>query len=199
MKLSVYKFCVGSITLFYSIFLANNVIAQTDLTSSSSQLKKLSLEELMDIEVSLVSKTPQKLTEVPSAIQVITSEDIRRSGATQIAEALRLASNLMVAQTNSHDWAITARGFNGAPLGSTGLANKLLVMIDGRNVYSPLFGGVFWDAQNVLLEDIERIEVVSGPGGSLWGANAVNGVINIITKKQPKHKDGFYRRPPEPL
>src|SRR5207245_1353498 len=103
-------------------------------------------------------------------------EDIARSGATSIPEALRLAPNLDVAQMNSHDWAVSARGFNNM------LANKLLVMIDGRTVYTPLYAGVFWDAQSVLLEDIDRIEVVSGPGGTLWGANAVNGVISIITK-----------------
>src|SRR6202035_3930596 len=101
---------------------------------------------------------------------------IRRSGATSIPEALRLADNLEVAQKNSHDWAISARGFN------TALGNKLLVMIDGRTVYTPLYSGVFWDVQDYLLEDIDRIEVISGPGGALWGANAVNGVINIITK-----------------
>ena len=149
---------------------------------SAGALKKLSMEALMGIEVTSVSKTPQKLSEVASAIQVITGEDIRRSSAMSLPEALRLAPNLQVAQTNSHDWAITARGFNGAPLSNASLANKLLVMIDGRSVYTPLFGGVFWDAQNVLLEDIDRIEVVSGPGGTLWGDNAVNGVINIISK-----------------
>jgi len=145
-------------------------------------LKKLSVEELMNIEVTSVSKSPEKLTEVASAIQVITNEDIKRSAATRLPEALRLAPNLQVAQSNSHDWAITARGFNGAPLQNNTLADKLLVMIDGRSVYTPLFGGVFWDVQNVMLEDIDRVEVVSGPGGTLWGANAVNGVINIITK-----------------
>ena len=118
----------------------------------------------------------EKLLEAASAIQVITQEDIRRSGATSIPEALRLADNLQVAQKNSHDWAISARGFN------TDLANKLLVLIDGRTVYTPLYSGVFWDVQDYLLEDIDRIEVISGPGGTLWGANAVNGVINIITK-----------------
>lgn len=153
-----------------------------DTLTTARALKKLSLEELMDIEVVSVSRGPQKLTEVASAIQVITNEDIRRSGATRLPEALRLASNLIVAQSNSHDWGITARGFNGAPLANNTSANKLLVMIDGRTVYSPLFGGVFWDVQNVLLEDVERIEVVSGPGGTLWDANAVNGVINIITR-----------------
>src|SRR6267154_1854284 len=150
-----------------------------------STLKKLSLEELMNIEVTSVSKSPEKLLETASAIQVITAEDIRRSGVTSLPEALRLAPNLEVAQVNSHDWAISARGFD------TTLANKLLVMIDGRTVYTPLYAGVFWDAQNVLLEDLERIEVISGPGGTLWGANAVNGVINIITKSA-KDTQGIY-------
>lgn len=149
---------------------------------SPSDLKQLSLEELMGIEVTTVSRRPEKLSETASAIQVITAEDIRRSGATRLPEVLRLASNLQVAQFNAHDWAISARGFNGAPLANNSLANKLLVMIDGRTVYTPLFAGVFWDVQNVFLEDVERIEVVSGPGGTLWGANAVNGVINVVTR-----------------
>ena len=136
----------------------------------------------MNLEVTSVSKTPEKLTEVASGIQVLTNEDIDRSATTRLPEALRLAPNLQVAQTNAHDWAVTARGFNGAPLANSTLANKLLVMIDGRTVYTPLVGGVFWDAQNVLLEDLDRIEVVSGPGGTLWGANAVNGVINVMSK-----------------
>ncbi|TAK92751.1 MAG: TonB-dependent receptor, partial [Verrucomicrobia bacterium] len=119
---------------------------------------------------------PEKLSETASAIQVITSEDILRSGASSLPEALRLAPNLDVAQVNSHDWGISARGFNNT------VANKLLVMMDGRTIYTPLYAGVFWDVQNVILEDIDRIEVVSGPGGTLWGANAVNGVINITTK-----------------
>ncbi|HXC25641.1 MAG TPA: TonB-dependent receptor plug domain-containing protein, partial [Gemmatimonadaceae bacterium] len=126
-----------------------------------------------------------------SAIQVITGEEIRRSGATTLPEALRLASNLFVAQSNAHDWAITARGFNGAPLSNNTLADKLLVLIDGRTVYTPLFGGVFWDVQNVLLEDVDRIEVISGPGGALWGANAVNGVINVVTKSATESQ-GMY-------
>jgi Outer membrane receptor for ferrienterochelin and colicins len=157
--------------------------AQKEL--SPQELKKLSVEELMNIEVTLVSRTPQKLSESASAIQVITGEDIRRSGATNIPEALRLASNLQVAQLASNAWIISARGFN------TIFANKLLVMIDGRTVYTPLFGGVIWEQQNVLLEDIDRIEIVSGPGGTLWGANAVNGVINIITKTAA-NTQGFY-------
>ena len=152
---------------------------------STSDLKTLSFEDLMNIEVTSVARHPEKLLNAPSAIQVITQEDIRRSGATSIPEALRLADNLQVAQKNSHDWAISARGFN------TDLANKLLVMIDGRTVYTPLYSGVFWDVQDYLLEDIDRIEVISGPGGALWGANAVNGVINIITKSA-KDTQGVY-------
>lgn len=150
--------------------------SQQQALPSPGQLKKLSVEELMDIEVTLVGRTPQKLSEVASAIQVITDVDIRRSGATNIPEALRLLSNLQVAQLNASTWIISARGFN------TIFANKLLVMIDGRTIYTPFFGGVIWEMHHVLLEDVERIEVVSGPGGTLWGANAVNGVINIITK-----------------
>ena len=139
----------------------------------------------MNVQVTSVARHPEKLLQTASAIQVITQEDIRRSGATSIPEALRLADNLQVAQKNSHDWAISARGFN------TALANKLLVMIDGRTVYTPLYSGVFWDAQDYVLADIDRIEVISGPGGALWGANAVNGVINIITKSS-KDTQGLY-------
>ena len=144
--------------------------------SGVAELKKMSVEELMDIEVTSVSKRPERLSETASAIQVITQDDIRRSGATRLPEALRLASNLEVAQVDSRQWAISARGFNSTA------SNKMLVLIDGRTVYTPLFAGVFWDVQDTLLEDIERIEVISGPGATLWGANAVNGVINIISK-----------------
>ena len=147
--------------------------------------KKLSLQELMDLEVTSVSRRPEKLSDTASAIQVITGDDIRRSGATSIPEALRLATNLDVAQKGSQGWAISARGFN------TELSNKLLVLVDGRTVYSPLFSGVFWDAQYYLLDDIDRIEVLSGPVITLWGANAVNGVINITTKSA-KDTQGLY-------
>src|SRR5450756_1218714 len=138
--------------------------------------KKMSLEQLMDLDVTSVSKHTEKLSETASAIQVITGEQIRRSGASSIPEALRLAGNLEVAQVDSRQWAISARGFNNTT------ANKMLVLIDGRTVYTPLYAGVFWDVQDTLLEDIDRIEVISGPGTALWGANAVNGVINITTK-----------------
>jgi iron complex outermembrane receptor protein len=161
-------------------------LAHADNAASSiSELKQLNVEDLMNVEVTSVARHPEKILQAASAIQVITQEDIRRSGATSIPEALRLADNLQVAQKNSHDWAISARGFN------TALANKLLVMIDGRTVYTPLYSGVFWDVQDYVLADIERIEVISGPGGTLWGANAVNGVINIITKSA-KDTQGLY-------
>jgi iron complex outermembrane receptor protein len=160
------------------------------IAPNSVALKQLSLRELMDVEVTSVFRGPRKLSEAAASIQVITAADIRRSGATTVTEALRLASNLQVAQVNGHDWAITARGFNSASVATGSIANKLLVRIDGRSVYTPLFGGVFWDAQHVLLEDIDRIEVVSGPGGTLWGANAVNGVISIITKSAADTQGG---------
>ncbi|MCI0534646.1 MAG: TonB-dependent receptor [Verrucomicrobiales bacterium] len=160
------------------VVITGPLLAQThaQLASEIDTLKKLSFEELLDTPVMLVSGREEKLSESPSAIQVVTAEDIRRSAASSLAEALRLAPNLQVAQVNAHDWAISARGFNNT------LANKLLVMIDGRTIYTPLFAGVFWQEQNLMLEDIDRIEVVSGPGATLWGANAVNGVINIVTK-----------------
>lgn len=159
--------------------------AADNAASSIGELKQLNVEDLMNVQVTSVARHPERLIEAASAIQVITQEDIRRSGASSIPEALRLADNLQVAQKNSHDWAISSRGFN------TALANKLLVMIDGRTVYTPLYSGVFWDVQDYVLADIERIEVISGPGGTLWGANAVNGVINIITKSA-KDTQGLY-------
>jgi len=136
-----------------------------------------SLEDLMNIEVTSVSKKEQKLSHTASAIFVITAEDIRRSGATKIPDLLRMVPGMDVAQLNANTWAISARGLNGR------FSNKLMVMLDGRPVYSPTFGGVFWDVLDLPLENIERIEVIRGPGGSIWGANAVNGVVNIITKK----------------
>lgn len=166
--------------------LAPSALAQaTDTIPPPSVLKRLSVEQLMDIEVTSVSRKAEKLSETASAIQVITRDEIRRSGATSIPEALRLAPNLQVAQVGSHQWAITARGFNSTT------ANKLLVLIDGRSVYTPLFSGVFWDVQDVLLEDIDRIEVISGPGGAVWGANAVNGVINIITRSSGETQGAY--------
>jgi iron complex outermembrane recepter protein len=138
----------------------------------------LSIEELLNTEVTSVSRRSESLSDAAASIDLITGEDIRRSGAQNLPEVLRLARNLEVAQIDAQRYAISARGFN-----SYETSNKLLVLIDGRSVYTPLYSGVFWDQQHVLLDDIDRIEVVSGPGGTLWGANAVNGVINIITKE----------------
>ncbi len=135
-----------------------------------------SLENLMNIEVTSVSKKEQRMSQVAAAVFVITQDDIRRSGATNIPDLLRMVPGLDVAQINANTWAISSRGFN------LQFANKLLVLIDGRAVYTPLFGGVYWDTLDVPLEDIERIEVIRGPGATVWGSNAVNGVINIITK-----------------
>jgi iron complex outermembrane receptor protein len=149
-----------------------------------SALKRLSLEELMQIDVTSVSKRNERLSAAAAAITVITAEDIRRSGATSLAETLRLATGLEVAQADGRTWAITARGFN------LTTANKLLVLIDGRSIYTPLFSGVFWDVQDTLLPDVERIEIIRGPGATLWGANAVNGVINIITKSSRETQGG---------
>jgi len=150
---------------------------QKTFQSAPSDLTQVSIENLMNVEVTSVSKKEQKLSQVATAIFVITAEDIRRSGATNIPDLLRMVPGLNVAQINSNTWAISARGFNFQ------FASKLLVLIDGRAVYTPLFGGVNWDTQDVPLEDIQRIEVIRGPGGAVWGANAVNGVVNIITKK----------------
>jgi iron complex outermembrane recepter protein len=144
-------------------------------TTNETDLTTMPLEKLMEIEVYSASKRAEKLSEAPAAISVITS-DIKRSGAQSIPEALRLVPGLDVAELDAEQWAISARGFNDV------FANKLLVLQDGRSVYTPLFSGVFWNVQDALLEDIDRIEVIRGPGASLWGANAVNGVINIITK-----------------
>ena len=142
----------------------------------------------MNPPVTSVTKEQSTVGHSAAAIFVITNEMIRRSGATCIPEALRMAPGLEVARINSSTWAISSRGFNGL------YANKLLVLIDGRTVYTPVSSGVYWDVQDVVLEDVERIEVIRGPGGTLWGANAVNGVINVITKNA-KDTQGAYVRP----
>src|SRR5713226_60698 len=141
-----------------------------------ANLKQVSLEQLGQIEVTTASKEPVKASRTPAAIYVITQQDIRRSGATSIPEALRLAPGVEVARVDSNTWSLGVRGFEST------LSRSVLVLIDGRSVYTPLFAGVYWQVQDTLLEDIERIEVIRGPGGTIWGANAVNGVINIITK-----------------
>jgi iron complex outermembrane receptor protein len=137
----------------------------------------MGLAQLMQITVTSVAKKPQTLADTAAAVFVISQEDIRRSGVTSIPEALAMAPGLQVARISASKWSIAARGFGGYT------SNKLLVLIDGRSVYIPAYSGTFWDMQNTMLEDIDRIEVIRGPGGTLWGANAVNGVINIITRK----------------
>jgi iron complex outermembrane receptor protein len=151
----------------------------------TGSLADLSLEELGNIQITSVSKRGERLSDAAASVFVITADDIRRSGVRRLADALRLAPNLEVAQISASGYAISARGFNGTS------ANKLLVLIDGRSVYTPLFAGVFWDAQDVMLEDVERIEVISGPAGTLWGVNAVNGVINVITRSARETQGGL--------
>jgi iron complex outermembrane recepter protein len=143
---------------------------------TTEEMKRMSLADLMRVDVTTVSRTPEPVGRVPAAVHVITQDDIRRSGALSIPEALRLAPGMQVARVNAGVWAIGMRGF------ADRLARSVLVLIDGRAVYSPLFAGTYWETQDVLLEDVQRIEVIRGPGGTLWGANAVNGIINIITK-----------------
>jgi len=163
---------------FIALFLIGLIIASPKALAGgeTEDLVNLSLEELLQVTVTSVSRKPQSLSTSPAAIFVITQNDIRRSGARTIPDALRMAPGVQVAQVDSSTWAITSRGSNGI------FANKLLVLMDGRTVYDPLFSGVYWDAQDTALSSIDRIEVIRGPGASLWGANAVNGVINIITK-----------------
>ena len=140
-------------------------------------LAELSIQELMNVQVTLASRTEQRLADTPAAVHILTQEDIRRSGTTSIPELLRLVPGLQVARIDANKWAISARGFNER------FANKLLVQVDGRTVYQPSFSGVYWEEQDVILEDVERIEVIRGPGATLWGANAVNGIINVVTKE----------------
>ncbi len=160
---------VGSLSLAPSV-------AKAESRPASSELTSFSIEDLMNIQVTSVAKKPQRIADTAAAIFVITSEDIRRSGMSSVPELLRTVPGVTVGQIDANKWAISVRGFNGQ------FANKLQVLIDGRSVYTSWFAGVYWDVQDLVLADIERIEVIRGPGATLWGANAVNGVINIITK-----------------
>jgi len=164
--------------LFLVTFMASPVAAASHEQPSQQvqNLKTLSLEELMQIDVTTVSRGSERRIDAPAAVSVITSEDIRRYGVDTLADALRLADSVSVARFNGGSWAVATRGFSAIT------NNKLLVMIDGRSVYTQLFGGVFWEAQHVPLPDLDRIEIIRGPAGTLWGPNAVNGVINIISK-----------------
>jgi iron complex outermembrane receptor protein len=177
-------FAPAALLLMLSPFALTGAAKAAD-SSTPPDLSQLSIEDLSKVDISSVTKSSEALSDAPAAIYVISHDDIIRSGARTIPEILRLAPNLEVAQINASQYAISARGFNGQ------LADKLLVLIDGRIVYSPLYAGVYWDLQYVLPEDIERIEVISGPGATLWGANAVNGVINIITRKSSDTQGGM--------
>ena len=145
-------------------------------------LSLVSIEDLMNIEITSASRKEQRAGDVAAAVFVITQDDIRRSGMTTLPDLLRLVPGVEVAQINSNKWAVSVRGFNAL------YANKLLVLVDGRTIYSRIFSGVFWDTEDLLLDDIDRIEVIRGPGAAIWGANAVNGVINIVTRPRPKRR-----------
>jgi iron complex outermembrane recepter protein len=164
---------------------SNHLSIEKTLAREMAELSRLTFDDLMNLEITSVSKKAQKVSEAAAAIFVITNQDLRRSGVTSIPEALRMVPGFQVTRIDASKWAITSRGFNGR------FANKLLVLIDGRSVYTPLFSGVLWDIQDTLLEDVERIEVIRGPGATLWGANAVNGVINIITKQAKDTQGGL--------
>jgi iron complex outermembrane receptor protein len=165
--------------------LVNQSFAHPQGEQDAAPLKQLSLEELGNVEVTTTSKEPEQIWKTSAAIYVLTQDDIRRSGAMSIPEVLRLVPGVEVARINSNIWSVGIRGFGSA------FSKSVLVLIDGRSVYTPLFAGVDWDVQNVMLEDVERIEVIRGPGGTIWGSNAVNGVINIITKNA-KDTHGSY-------
>ncbi|USX16766.1 TonB-dependent receptor [Oxalobacteraceae bacterium OTU3CAMAD1] len=172
---------------FSKVLLVATVLCATSArarVADGSVIADMSLEQLSDVVVTSVSRQEERLGTTAASVFVINAGDIRRSGAQSLPEALRLAPNLQVAQVDARNWAITARGFNNA------FANKLLMLIDGRSVYTPLFSGVFWDAQDLVMEDVERIEVISGPGATIWGANAVNGVINVITRSSADTQGG---------
>lgn len=172
--IQVLYWCLVSLVLF--LMPVNDTIAQVAKTENRD-LTELSLQELMAVEITTtIGRRQQKLTETAAAVYVISAEDIRRSGATCIPEVLRMVPGLQVARLGADRWAISSRGFNGS------FSNKLLVLMDGRSVYNAVYAGVYWNVQDTVLEDIARIEVIRGPGASLWGANAVNGIINIITK-----------------
>jgi iron complex outermembrane recepter protein len=174
------RVCIGSTLL---LCLALSALGQR--TDPPANIYDASLDELMNVRVTSASKKEQSISKVAAAIFVITPDDIRRSGATNIPDLLRMVPGVDVAQINAHTWAISARGFNGR------FANKLLVLVDGRSVYSLTYSGVFWDQLDVPLADIDRIEVIRGPGATVWGANAVNGVINIITKSSKETQGGL--------
>jgi outer membrane cobalamin receptor len=174
--------CVGKPTIRAAAALALVLMTGTEAAAQVPvDLRQASLEDLLQVEITSASRKEQKVNETAAAVYVLTHEEIVRSGMTTLPGLLRLVPGVDIGRANANDWAVSVRGFNSL------YANKLLVMIDGRTIYNPLFGGVFWNAEDLMLEDIERIEVIRGPGGAIWGVNAVNGVINVITKKSVRH------------
>ena len=173
---------IALIFSLFSIFSSSISLAEN---SNNNEYLDMDITQLMQMKITSVAKKTQNLSDAAAAIYVVSGDDIHRSGVTSIPEALRMVPGLQVARIDANKWAITSRGFNG------NFANKLLVMIDGRTVYSPSFAGTYWDAQGTMLDDIDRIEVIRGPGATVWGANAVNGVINIITKKVQDTQGGL--------
>ncbi len=174
------KITAGLCLSFVAVFAPPNLLRAAD-----DEILDLDLSQLMQIQITSAGRKEQKLADVASAVYVIDQEAIHDSGVTSIPEALRMVPGLQVSRLSSNKWAITSRGFNGI------FSNKLLVQIDGRSVYTPSYSGVYWDSQNVMLEDVDRIEVIRGPGATLWGANAVNGIINIITKQSSDTQGGL--------
>jgi iron complex outermembrane recepter protein len=174
---------VGLLAVALTALAAGPISAQTTLPD----LANATLEELMNIEVTSVSRREQRAEDVAASLHVISRDEIHRSGLTSIAEVLRLAPGVQVSRLNANKWSVSVRGFNSLA------SSKLLVMVDGRSLYNPAYSTVLWDTEDLLLEDVERIEVIRGPGGAMWGANAVNGVINIITRPSDQTRGGFAR------
>lgn len=182
-SLTLYRYRLRNLrsALPFAMLLGVSRVLWASDASTAQQLANMSLQQLSNLQVTSVSKVAESLSQAPASIYVITHDDIVRSGATTIAEALRLAPNLLVTQESSDSFAVAARGMGGNPVDQN-FSNKILVLIDGRSVYSPLYSGVYLEVQDVVMDDVDRIEVISGPGATLWGANAMNGVINIITR-----------------